>query len=96
MTINMQITTRLDRQIDGAMTRNLLQHVVEKSNASCQTARTAAVEIDRDANLRFLGVAFDLSAAMFQIHVAHLCTKRGPVVIEFRSRCEVCSLSDIQ
>ena len=71
MTVDMQIAPCLDRQIDRAMARDLLQHVVEKANASGELAGSATIEVDRYADLCFLGVALDLGTARIDGHGIH-------------------------
>ena len=49
--------------IDQAMPGDLVQHVVEETDAGGQAGRTRAVQVDGHVDLRFLGVAADVSAS---------------------------------
>jgi hypothetical protein len=60
MGIDMQIALRGDFKIEHAVARDLVEHVVEKRHAGGQRRFAAAVEIDRNADLRFIGIACDL------------------------------------
>jgi hypothetical protein len=48
------------RQVDHAVTRDLVQHVVEEADAGGELGRARAVEVEDDADLRFQGVACDV------------------------------------
>ena len=61
--VDMQIALRLHLEIDQAVARELLQHMVEKADAGRDLGTARAVEIDRDADLGFLGLALTLRAA---------------------------------
>jgi hypothetical protein len=41
------------------MARDLIQHVIEKRHARIELLMTNAIEIERNANLRFVGIADD-------------------------------------
>ena len=49
-----------DFQIKHAMPRNLVKHVIQKTHTCGELALAAAVEIERNADLRFIGIACDL------------------------------------
>jgi division protein CdvB (Snf7/Vps24/ESCRT-III family) len=55
-----QVALGLDRQVDHAVARDLVQHVVEEADAGGELGNAAAVEIEDDADLRFQGVARDV------------------------------------
>jgi len=59
MKIDVKIALRIQLQVDQAVPRQLLQHVVKKSDPGRHLIGAAAVEIDGTADLRFLGHAFD-------------------------------------
>ena len=50
----------VDFQIEHAVARDLVEHVVEKRHAGGELGLAAAVEIERYADLRFVGIAGDL------------------------------------
>ena len=53
----------LDVEVDQAVARDLVEHVVEEADAGRELRGAAAVEVDADADLRFLGVAADVGGA---------------------------------
>ncbi len=59
--INVQITFRLNIQINQAMSGNLIQHVVEKGNAGGEIALTGTIKIETHGNLRLQRIASDFS-----------------------------------
>jgi len=59
MKIDMQIAFGAQRQVDQAVARELLQHVIEEADAGRDVARTGAVEIDGAADLRLTRDALD-------------------------------------
>jgi hypothetical protein len=59
MKIDMQITFGAKRQVDEAVARELLQHVIEEADAGRDVARTGAVEIDGTADLGLTRDALD-------------------------------------
>ena len=63
MGIDVQIALGLDLEVDQPVTGNLIKHVVEERDAAREFRAAAAVEIQLDADLRFLGVTGDLCLA---------------------------------
>src|SRR5262245_47628551 len=63
MLIHVQIAGRLDRQVEGAVPGDQLQHVVEKANAAAGGVDPLAVEADLQRDLRFGGPTIDYGAA---------------------------------
>lgn len=57
VSVDMQVAMGLNIQINQAMTRDLIQHVIQKRHACIKFLLTAAIEIDGDADLRFIGIA---------------------------------------
>ena len=55
----MQVAYGLDFEVDQAVTRHLVEHVIEERHTGFEVGAPAAVEIKLDADLRFLGVAGD-------------------------------------
>ncbi|MNL30137.1 hypothetical protein D3C87_1518560 [compost metagenome] len=58
--VDMQVAAGLDFEVDHAMAGNLVQHVVEERHAGGQLLATGAIKIQRNADLRFRGIAGDL------------------------------------
>ena len=54
---------RFDVEIEQAMPRDLVEHVVQKRHAGGQLLLTGAVQIDLHTDLRFAGVANDFRKA---------------------------------
>ena len=61
--IDVQIALGLDIQVDQTVTRNLIQHVIEKRHAGGERADAGAVEIEADRDLGFQGIAGNLGGA---------------------------------
>ena len=53
--IHIQVAFHLYRQIAARMTSNLLQHVVEESQAGADVARAIAIEVEAYVNVCLLG-----------------------------------------
>ena len=47
----------MDLKVDQTMARDLVQHVVQKGHPSVEDLFASAVEIDREAEARFIGIA---------------------------------------
>ena len=58
--VDVQVALGLDRDVDARMARQQVEHVVEEADAGRDRRRAGAVEIDRDRDVGFLGVALDL------------------------------------
>src|SRR5580698_6787384 len=61
--VDMKIAMRFDLEIDQAVTRDLVEHVVEKRHAGGKLLPAGAVEIELHTDLRFAGVANDFRNA---------------------------------
>jgi hypothetical protein len=70
--IDVQVAHRVDVQIDQAVTGDLIEHVIEETNAGMQLGRAGAVEIDSNSDLGFSGVASDLGNAIGAVRGRHL------------------------
>src|SRR3546814_17442280 len=55
MLVDMQIALHRHRDVDQRMARQLLDHMVEETDAGGNRIGAAAVEIDGDRDIRFLG-----------------------------------------
>jgi hypothetical protein len=53
MGVDVQIATRIDLQVDQAVTGNLVEHVVKESNPGCQLGLAGAFQIEFDTDLSF-------------------------------------------
>jgi len=62
--IDMQITLGADVKINQTMTRDLIQHVVEKRNAGVQFLLAGTVKIERDPDLGLAGVSYHFCFAL--------------------------------
>ena len=67
MEVDVQVAFGAERDVDQAVTRQLLQHVVEKTDPGVDIIAPAAVEINGGGNLRLRRVARDACLA----HVWH-------------------------
>ena len=56
---SMQVALALDVEVDQAVARDLVQHVIEETDAGVQPGLAGAVEVDSDVDLGFEGVAGD-------------------------------------
>src|SRR5439155_576455 len=63
MRVDVQIAFRLDREVEHAMARDLIEHVIEERDAGRKLGAAGAVEIHRDNDRRFPGDALDAGAA---------------------------------
>jgi hypothetical protein len=61
MRINMQVALRLDIEIYHAVTRHLVQHVVQKWQTGVERRFTNAIEVNGDTDLRLEGIAIHCS-----------------------------------
>src|SRR5438128_10303411 len=59
VSIDMQVTFRLDGEIDKAVSSDLFQHVIEKRHAGRQLSQADAIEIEAYGDLGLFGDAFD-------------------------------------
>ena len=57
--VDVQVALGLDGEIDAGMARQKLEHVVEKADAGRDRASPAAVDVDHDLDIGFLGGAID-------------------------------------
>jgi len=62
--VDVQVASGLDAEVDQSVTRDLIEHVVKKTDARGQLRLASAVEIDPDLDLCFFGVATDLGNAL--------------------------------
>ncbi len=68
MTVDVQIALGFDFEIDQAVARNLIEHVIEEADAGRELGGPCAVEVDPHADLRFLRIALDLGDAVLHGH----------------------------
>jgi hypothetical protein len=57
--VDVQVALGLDGEVDAGMPRQEIEHVVEEADPGRNTRRAGAVEIDRDLDIGFLGLALD-------------------------------------
>jgi hypothetical protein len=53
--VDVEVARRRDRQVEAAMPREQLEHVIEEADAGPHLVAAAAVEIDLQPDLRFRG-----------------------------------------
>ena len=63
MGVDVQVALGLDIQIDQAVARDLVEHVIEKRHAGRELGYARAVEIETDRDPGFEGIASDLCGA---------------------------------
>ena len=63
MCIDMQITFGFDFEVDQSMTRDLIEHVIQKSNSGGQLRSSATIQIEFNLDLRLQSIACDLCFA---------------------------------
>ena len=61
--VDVQVTGAFHVQIDQAVARNLVQHVVQKANTGIEAGNAGAVQVDAHAHARLGGVALHLGGA---------------------------------
>jgi hypothetical protein len=57
--VDMRVAMRFDLEIDQTVSRDLVEHMVEKRHAGGQLLLAGAVEIELHTDLRFAGIAND-------------------------------------
>jgi hypothetical protein len=62
--VDVQVARGFNVQIYQAMPRDLVEHVIEETNACGQLGLAGAVEVDAHVDLCFFGVAADFSGAL--------------------------------
>src|SRR4029079_2448939 len=61
--VDLEVTLRLDVEIDHSVARDLVEHVVEERNAARKARAAGSVEIHSHADPGLLGVAFDFRSS---------------------------------
>ncbi len=67
MRVDVQVAVGLDHQVDQAVARHLIEHVVEERDAGGEIRRAGAVQVDLDLNLRLASVAGDAGDACWHV-----------------------------
>jgi hypothetical protein len=65
MLVHIQVAARAEIEIEAAMTREKLQHVIEKANAGGDVVAALAIKREADADGCFRRFAFERCAAPF-------------------------------
>ena len=60
MLVDVEVACRLDLQVEAAVAGEQFQHVIEERYPGREAATARTIEIERNADLRFIGVAGDL------------------------------------
>lgn len=63
VSIDMQVAAGFDLEVDQAVARDLVKHVIEKRHTGIQRLLAGAVKVDRDTDLRLVRIARDLCSA---------------------------------
>jgi hypothetical protein len=58
-----QVALGVDVQVDQAVAGDLVQHVVEEGHAGIQLLLAGAIQVDRNADLRLVGIADDFGGS---------------------------------
>ena len=66
--INVQVTARIDLQVDQAMTGDLIQHVVKETDACRQLRLAGTLQVELDADLGFQRGAVNVGGALYRSH----------------------------
>ena len=61
--VDLEVALRLHREVDHAVARDLVEHVVEERDARGEARLARAVEVHGDEDLGFLGVSLDFRGA---------------------------------
>src|SRR6185503_20287 len=72
MRVNIEVALRFDREIDQAVSREQVEHVIEESNAGLRGCFAGAIEIERDANVGLFRLARNFSSAIHVIFLRRL------------------------
>ena len=77
--IDVEIADGFDRDVDPRMAGEQIQHVVKKADAGCNLRHTGAIEVDRDLDVRFLGLALDARRAHEKLSASRMIRLRQSV-----------------
>jgi hypothetical protein len=80
--VDVQVTLGRNLQVDHAVTRHLIQHMVEKRHAGRQFGRAGAIQVKADADLGFTGVARDRGST----HLDNGADKKPILALKRQSR----------
>jgi hypothetical protein len=61
--VNVQVSYAMNVEVNQAVARDLVEHVVKKANAGRQLGLAGTVEVELDGDFGFGGVARDFSDA---------------------------------
>ena len=76
MIVDMAVALSPNFDIDKGMTRELIEHMVEKTNAGCNVGKTQPIEVEADVDARFVRLACDCALAHGDFE-ALCCVARG-------------------
>ena len=71
MIVDVAVSLGPNRDIDKGMTRQLVEHMIEKADARGDVGKPRSIEIKADLNARLVGLAYDCALA----HGDYLCLK---------------------
>ncbi len=61
--IDMAVALGPNFDVDKGMTRQLIEHVIEETNAGCNIGKARPIEVEADLDACFLGLAYDCALA---------------------------------
>ena len=76
----MQIALALDVQVDQAMAGDLVEHVLEERHADIEACLASTIQVDRDLDLGFQGIAFDGCRAFGHHQLHKRLTKKSAII----------------
>ncbi|MCY1283511.1 hypothetical protein D9M70_323920 [compost metagenome] len=78
--VDMQIALALDVQVDQAVAGDLVEHVLKERHADIEARLASAIQVDRNLDLGFQGVAFD-GRRTFGHHQLHkMLTEKAGII----------------
>jgi hypothetical protein len=61
--VDMAVALGPNLDIDKGMTRELIEHMIEETNAGCNIGKARPIEVEADLDARLLGLAYDCALA---------------------------------
>jgi hypothetical protein len=63
MIVDMAIALGPNFHVDQGMTRQLIEHMIEKADAGCNIGKARPIEVEPDFGARFFGLTYDCALA---------------------------------
>src|SRR5258706_717222 len=93
MRVDVQIALGHHVEVEHAVARDLVEHVLEKRDPGSEFCRAGPIEIEPDANLRLFGVALDFCRSHFSASRNAATSIRFSSAVPMVSRRQ-CSISE--